>query len=230
MTIKFRPLPPAQAPVVNPDGTLREYEYWFELDRAARIETPGPPGPQGLEGPEGPRGPQGVQGIQGPAGATGSPGATGATGPGVPAGGATGQILAKNSATNYDTSWLAPSSAIASAFGAWTSYVPTVSAGSGSFTTATAAGSYLQIGKLVFFRQLVTITTAGTAGAYVQVTLPTGAVGSMICNGKYLNTGKSLSVEATGSVVGSTYSTLYDGTFPFADGSILSISGFYQAS
>lgn len=33
-------------------------------------------------------------------------GATGATGPGVAAGGSTGQILAKNSGTNYDTEWV----------------------------------------------------------------------------------------------------------------------------
>ena len=38
----------------------------------------------------------------GPAGATG---ATGAAGAGVPTGGTTGQVLAKNSATNYDTVW-----------------------------------------------------------------------------------------------------------------------------
>lgn len=114
-------------------------------------------------------------------------------------------------------------------FGAWGSYVPVVSAGSGSFTSASGAGSYLKVGKIVFFRQLITITTVGTAGANVQATLPTGVVGSMICNGKYLNTGKSLAIEATGSVTGSTYSSLYDGSFPFTDGSVLSISGFYQA-
>ena len=46
------------------------------------------------------KGPQGIQGIQGDAGATGSAGV------GVPTGGTTGQVLAKNSATNYDTEWV----------------------------------------------------------------------------------------------------------------------------
>lgn len=43
---------------------------------------------------------------RGNTGATGPTGATGATGAGVPTGGTTGQILAKNSGTDYDTSWV----------------------------------------------------------------------------------------------------------------------------
>jgi hypothetical protein len=50
--------------------------------------------------------PAGATGATGPAGPTGPTGATGATGPGVPTGGTTGQVLAKNSATNYDTHWV----------------------------------------------------------------------------------------------------------------------------
>lgn len=42
----------------------------------------------------------------GPAGPTGATGPTGPTGAGVPTGGTTGQILAKNSSTNYDTAWI----------------------------------------------------------------------------------------------------------------------------
>lgn len=43
------------------------------------------------------------------AGTQGPSGPTGATGPGVQAGGTTGQVLAKNSNANYDTTWVAPS-------------------------------------------------------------------------------------------------------------------------
>lgn len=69
----------------------------------------GDTGPTGATGPQGPQGPQGIQGIQGdpgPTGATGPAGPTGPTGPGVPTGGTEGQILAKNSATDYDTLWI----------------------------------------------------------------------------------------------------------------------------
>ena len=86
----------------------------------------GPAGPAGETGPQGPQGPQGIQGIQGPQGETGAQGpagptglqgpqgiqgetgatgATGPAGPGVASGGTAGQVLVKNSSTNYDTSW-----------------------------------------------------------------------------------------------------------------------------
>lgn len=79
----------------------------------------GPEGPEGPAGPAGPTGadstvpgPQGTPGGTGPQGDPGTPGAEGpqgdpgAAGPGVAAGGTTGQILAKNSATDYDTGWI----------------------------------------------------------------------------------------------------------------------------
>lgn len=47
-------------------------------------------------------------GPQGPTGATGSTGATGAAGQGVPAGGSTGQVLAKTSNSDYATGWATP--------------------------------------------------------------------------------------------------------------------------
>lgn len=50
----------------------------------------------------GPQGIQGIQGIQGPKGDTGDIGA------GIASGGTTGQILSKNSNTNYDTTWINP--------------------------------------------------------------------------------------------------------------------------
>ena len=65
-------------------------------------------GAVGPTGPTGPQGPTGATGATGPTGATGATGATGDTGPGVAAGGATGQVLSKVSATNYDTTWTTP--------------------------------------------------------------------------------------------------------------------------
>jgi hypothetical protein len=68
----------------------------------------GPQGPKGDTGDTGPQGPQGIQGIQGETGATGATGPQGEQGDpgvGVPVGGTTGQVLAKASATDYDTEW-----------------------------------------------------------------------------------------------------------------------------
>ena len=74
----------------------------------------GPAGPQGIQGATGstgsvgPAGPQGDIGPQGPQGLPGLPGFDGAPGVGVPTGGTAGQVLAKNSNTNYDTGWTTP--------------------------------------------------------------------------------------------------------------------------
>jgi len=80
------------------------------------------PGPEGPAGPMGPEGSQGDPGPTGSTGATGPPGSTGATGPqgdpgpqgvqgtpgvGVPAGGATGTVLTKASAADFNTVWQA---------------------------------------------------------------------------------------------------------------------------
>lgn len=51
--------------------------------------------------------------------------------------------------------------------GTWT---PTVSAGSGSFTSVSAAGRYTKIGHRYFCSAIITITTNGTAGSFIQLT------------------------------------------------------------
>lgn len=69
----------------------------------------GPQGPQGIKGDTGDTGPTGPAGPTGPTGPQGPTGATGPTGPagtGVPTGGTAGQLLSKNSATDYDFVWI----------------------------------------------------------------------------------------------------------------------------
>lgn len=56
--------------------------------------------------PIGTAGPKGDAGDAGPKGDTGDVGPAGADGQGVPVGGATGQVLAKVSATDFDTTWI----------------------------------------------------------------------------------------------------------------------------
>ena len=78
----------------------------------------GPPGPQGPKGDTGPRGPQGDTGSQGPQGDTGPQGPKGDAGVGVPAGGTTGQVLAKKSNNDYDSEWVNPSGGSSINYGA----------------------------------------------------------------------------------------------------------------
>lgn len=73
---------------------LRKADQSITLQQIGRR---GPQGPQGDQGPQGPDGPQGPQGPQGD------------PGEGVPTGGTAGQILTKDSGTDFDTSWQDPS-------------------------------------------------------------------------------------------------------------------------
>ena len=66
----------------------------------------GPQGPQGIQGPKGETGPKGEPGPEGSQGPQGIQGAAGAAGAGVPAGGAAGLVLAKKTATDFDTEWV----------------------------------------------------------------------------------------------------------------------------
>lgn len=59
----------------------------------------------GTSGPQGAVGPAGLDGANGTNGVNGT---NGAPGVGVPVGGTTGQVLTKNSATDYDTGWATP--------------------------------------------------------------------------------------------------------------------------
>ena len=59
-----------------------------------------------LTGPTGATGDTGATGPTGPTGPAGADGADGADGVGVPAGGTTGQVLAKIDATDYNTEWV----------------------------------------------------------------------------------------------------------------------------
>ncbi len=79
----------------------------------------------------------------------------------------TGGVSFGHFATNTDMESLTGS--------AWTTYTPTVTPGAGSLTSYTANGWYKQIGKVVFVRVKILITTNGTASSYLIFTLPVNA-------------------------------------------------------
>lgn len=55
---------------------------------------------------------------------------------------------------------------------AWTSYTPTISAATGTITTASGTGQYQTIGKTCIVSMTITITTAGTGANQLFATLP----------------------------------------------------------
>lgn len=102
--------------VLNPDTLVvtEEVQHVLQVGERGPAGATGPQGPQGIqgiqgeEGPQGEQGPQGLQGLQGIQGIQGIQGPPGDDGVGVPAGGLTGELLAKNSNTDYDTEWIDP--------------------------------------------------------------------------------------------------------------------------
>jgi len=98
--------------------TTQGAEVPVQVDDDGRLVAQGLPGPAGPAGPAGSPGPQGIAGVPGQDGAPGPAGQDGPAGPagqdgapgqGVPVGGSAGHVLAKVSASDYDTAWVAPS-------------------------------------------------------------------------------------------------------------------------
>jgi hypothetical protein len=91
---------------------------------------------------------------------------------------------------------------------AWTTYTPTVTAVSGSYTTVSATGRYTRIGKLCAVQARVSITTNGTAAVATIITAPfTSASSSQTYNGsgrENLSTGLMLNCR-----IGSNDSVIY---------------------
>jgi hypothetical protein len=85
---------------------------------------------------------------------------------------------------------------IGSGVGAWTAYTPTVSSAGGSFTTASASGSYQLIGKLCIVSLTVNITTVGeSASGAILATLPFTSAGRIQIGGY------GMEVNSTGNML-----------------------------
>lgn len=112
---------------------------------------------------------------------------------------------------------------------AWTSYTPTMAAGSGTFTSASATGRYKQIGKTVFVQIVATITTVGTASGFVSVTLPVTPNGWAVFTGKEgAVNGKAFGGSTNGSAT--LQLTNYDNTSPIVASAVLIVEGVYEST
>lgn len=113
---------------------------------------------------------------------------------------------------------------------AWSAFTPTVAASSGTFTAASATGRYKQLGKLVFFQMVITITTAGTAAGVLTATLPATAAAAFTFAGRENNVTGSM-VQGNVSTASSLISiTRYDSASIIGDGRAIRISGYFEAA
>lgn len=110
--------------------------------------------------------------------------------------------------------------------GTWT---PTLTPGSGTFTSASASGSYTKIGDRILFDIVISITTNGTAATNIGVSLPftVGARASGAAGREVAVTGLGITGHIAAS--GTTLSfQKYDGTYLGGNGYVFNIGGNYK--
>ena len=84
----------------------------------------------------------------------------------------TGTFTVASPNSNTDRTLTLPDTAGTLAVVETGTYVPTVTASSGSITSFTATGTYTKIGRLVFATATVSITNNGTGAGVVNVSVP----------------------------------------------------------
>jgi len=118
------------------------------------------------------------------------------------------------------------------AIGAWTTYTPTISSGSGTPTTVTANAKYVRLNEIVIVRVRIDITDKGTAGGSVEFTLPVTAAGSN-ANALYgretVATGNSLNGEVLASNTEAAIRQFSNGS-PWVNGYGLAVTLIYEAA
>lgn len=112
------------------------------------------------------------------------------------------------------------------------SYVPVLSPGSGTLTTASAGGEYSKWGKWTFVKINIIITTNGSAAASLAATLPFPAMAGYqvtLAGREYAVVGRMLqgiiSSNATSVVI-----LNYDNSYPGGNSYQLALSGLYLAA
>ncbi len=115
---------------------------------------------------------------------------------------------------------------------AWSTYTPTITCQTGTLTTASATGRYKQVGKVLFAQITITVTANGTCAGQVVATLPVISANSAsiwtMSGRENAMTGKMLQGIVQGNA-STAYIINYDNSYPAASGSLLYISGVYEA-
>lgn len=115
---------------------------------------------------------------------------------------------------------------------AWTAYTPIITALSGTFTTVSATGRYLQNGKTVFVSISITITTNGTAAVGVVATLPSitrGGLSYIMCGRENAISGKMVQ-GITAQLTNTIAIVNYDNSYPGGTGANIFLTGIYEAA
>jgi len=115
--------------------------------------------------------------------------------------------------------------------GAWIAWTPTVTSVTGSITAVgTRNCAYTLKGRTMHGRFLIPITTVGTAGGLMIVSLPTGAVPAHVAShgvGSYFEGNSGTCGNAIADASGSFYLVKPSGATVFTDGSGSTYRGYF---
>ena len=140
----------------------------------------------------------------------------------------TGSAGIQRSALTGDVTASAGSGVTAIDFPAWSTTTPTPTPGSGAFTTVSCTVAYIVRGKTAFFNCVVSITTNGTAGGNISVTMPFTAKRDSGFGGREISaTGQSINAQMAAASATLTMNK-YDGTYMGANGYTLCINGVVE--
>jgi hypothetical protein len=114
---------------------------------------------------------------------------------------------------------------------AWTPYTPTITAGSGTFTTASGSGRYIRIGTTVHVSVVITITTVGSGSGAVGFTVPTlaQAANRQLGSGRVFAGGGAM-CQAYLVSTATAYVWKYDNTSVIGASVTLIVNGTYEAA
>lgn len=136
-----------------------------------------------------------------------------------------GFVPGSNLTANRDVTVTTGDSDRTLALDTWTAYTPTITSGTGTFTSVSAVGAWQRIGTTINVRVAITITTNGTAATDVRFSLPATSAGNVTGvggggAGRNNTPGPMLQCFIPAS---STIAVLnqYDNVYPGADGYLL---------
>lgn len=142
-------------------------------------------------------------------------------------------------ATAYQVSGSALATANIADISGWTNFSPALPVGgsasstcAGTLTTTSATGRYFKTGKLVTFEVTATLTTVGTGGTCLKVTLPftAGATANFSVSG-FESGSTNMTHNCTLLANGTTMACFkYDGTFAPSNGWVITYTGTYESS
>lgn len=112
---------------------------------------------------------------------------------------------------------------------AWVSWGPNVTASSGTITTATGSGKYVNLYGTIIWNAIINITTNGTGAGSLLIDLPLNCnpPGCIGVGKEYALTDDTVIVESNGPTEASI--VFYNGNYPGADGAGIYLFGSYEA-